>query len=118
MEKVIAQIGRIGKKSQHARDFANRGAKEDVEWLQFCLEISYKRASKLLNAMANNNQSQVSQPVTVALDYRQLARYVAKRQVEGLNKYWKYPHVLKHIEEERIDENTTIELRPGYRVNK
>jgi hypothetical protein len=116
MEKVIVRIGKIGKGSAHSPTF-DRRTHEDVLWLKLTLEISYKRAQKLLNQMGNGSEATGSSDyVTVSLDYRQLARYTAKRQVEGLNQYWKYPLVLEHIEEQEPPaEKPPVELRPGFR---
>ena len=118
MEKVTVRIGKIGPCSGYAREFPKNCESKDVQWLSETFEISVKRANKILQAMKEYDPSnQTSNYLVVDLSYRQLARYTAKRQVEDLNKYWKYPLVLEHIEgkEERGDELKPIELRPGCR---
>ena len=117
MEKVTVRIGRIGPKSENwSREL--RPPSEDIRWLEVTFEISHKRAYKLWQSMGQYDPTNdVSHYAVVDLSYRQLARYTAKRQVEGLNRFWKYAHVLEHIEgkEERGDELKPIELRPGCR---
>ena len=118
MEKITVQIGCIGPGSSLAGDFS-RSHQEDLNWLSEVLEISGKRASTLVTRLRNSNFSDgnCSNRLTVDLDCRQLARYVARRQVDDLNKYWKYPHVLEFVEHQENEESPPIELRPGKRRN-
>lgn len=118
-EKVTVKIGRITTQSARSDDF-NRTVSQDINWLRKTFEISYARADKLLRDMGGDNalNTATSCHIVVDLDYRQLARYVAKRQVDDLNKYWKYPHVIAHVESDCVpDEHDPIELRPGIRNN-
>lgn len=114
MEKVLVKIGHVGKSS--TKFISLREWKKDIDFIQSCFEISYKRAHKVVNFLRKQFNESTSCYIEVNLNYRQLARYTAKRQVEGLNQYWKYPHVLEHIEDyEETNHNVPIELRPGKR---
>ena len=111
MEKVIVIIGRLTK----APFLLSRTNQDDRNWLQDTFEISPGRAATLVATM-NQDTMGTSQRVTVALDYRQLARYTVRRNVEKLTRYWKYPKVLEHIEEDDPKEELhPIELRPYFR---
>ena len=115
MEKIIVKIGTIGKCSTEAHCL-NRSANEDIAWLKDTLEISYKRALQIYNKLLGEDVDYVtSHYIELAMNYQQLARYTAKRQVEGLNKYWKFPLVLEHIEHEEYEGSTPVEVRPNFR---
>jgi hypothetical protein len=116
VEKVVVKIGMFGKRSTNGGEEPMRmgGA---VRWLSKTFEISWKRADKLYTIMVKEAEVSAAGYATVILTYRQLARYTAKRQVEGLNKFWKYPHVNEHLEvttKEPADVQP-IELRPELR---
>lgn len=113
MEKVKIRFNKANKGSTDFNRDANRC---DIQFLQECFEISYKRAQNILHAMKKDREHCSTDEVEMNLTYRQLARYVAMRQVSGLNKYWKYPHVLEHIEEDEEDCQQVIEIRPGVRT--
>ena len=116
MEKVVVRIGRISERSQHASKF-DRNTGDDIKFLVDCFEMSSLRARNLIDEMRNSgNGGAVSECIDVVLNYRQLARYTAKRCCEGLVYYWKYPYVVEHIEDEEPEaENPPVELRPKKR---
>ena len=94
-ERIVANIGRIGPASEFASEFKGRSYNEDREWLQDVFGISSVRASSLIQDMNQaGGVDRRTQLIPVVLNYEQLGRYVCKRQVEGINRYWKYPHVL------------------------
>ena len=115
MSKVEVKIGVAGRHSQGISEGEGLSYKESVQWLADTFEISNKRATSLFRVMYEEATTSASGYVTVILNYRQLARYTAKRQVEGLNKYWRYPHVLSHEPVPEEDETSPIELRPNKR---
>jgi hypothetical protein len=112
MEKIKVIIGRINSTSANAKRF-DRKFDEDCKWLQDTLEISFKRARNLI--LKSEGNSGTTDTIIVILDYRQLARYTAKRQVDDLNRYWKFPHVLEFEEEPETPDVTVFELRAAYR---
>lgn len=116
MEKITVEIGTIGKGSSHAGEF-DRNRSVDMDWISDVLEISKKRALSLVSSLRHNYHDNASCRITVDLDYQQLARYTARRQVDGLNKYWKYPHVLEFVEHQEHECDRPLELRPGKRRN-
>lgn len=86
-------------------------ASEDRRWLQDTFDISYKRAESLRERLYEAR----SQGCILELTHEQLARYVAKRQLEGLNKHFRWPEVLEYIEHEEDPVDPVIELRPTKR---
>lgn len=117
MEKVTVRIQRSTTKSSDAMLFRFVRS-DDVSFLKSAFEISHKRADNLIKSLEKDFEScgGATESIIVDLNYRQLARYTAKRQVEGLNKYWKYPLVLEHIEDTNFDAvPKSIELRPSFR---
>ena len=117
VEKITVEIGTIGKGSSHAREF-ERTHSIDMDWISDVLEISKKRASSLISSLRHGSvHANVACKITVDLDYQQLARYTARRQVDGLNRYWKYPHVLEFVENQETECDQPLELRPGKRRN-
>lgn len=114
MEKIRIRLNRANPKSVN---FINRTKFDDIAFLRECFNISHKRANKILYAMDKDREFCSTGEVELLLDYEQLARYVAKRQVEGLNKYWKYPHVIEFVEEDVEELQEVIEIRPGIRKN-
>lgn len=115
MEKLIVTIGLVGPLSTNYDHFEEKKYPEkDIKFIQECFEVSYRRAQKVINKL-NEQKNCRSRYYTVILSYRQLARYTAKRQVEGLNQRWKYPQVIEHREEVPTQETISMELRPGKR---
>lgn len=117
MEKVTVRISKASKHSSDAHLYS-RTISDDIQFLMDAFEISHHRAQRLNSTLeGGTDNSMVTYNTEVDLSYRQLARYTAKRQVEGLNKYWKYPHVLEHIEHEEPEQvRQPIELRPTIRT--
>ena len=117
MEKLTVRIGKVSPTSATFNP-TTADSSNDVTFLQTALEISEKRAIKINDILEKEcNLGHVSAYIVVNLSYKQLAKYTAKRQVEGLNKYWKYPHVLKYVEDEDVleDYKSPYEIRPGIR---
>lgn len=107
MEKITVEIG--------FKSYKNCVKEDDVVWLSLVLEISPKRANNLILQMINNNhKTHGSHTIPLAMNYKQLARYTAFRQIDGLNCYWKYPFVLE-IQTEP-EKPAAIEIRPCFRT--
>lgn len=102
MEKIVVEIG-INKPSESEKSV-------HAKWLAETFEMSLHRAHILVNKI------QGSRSITVTLDYRQLARYTAKRATENLVQVWHYPRVVEHIEDQMDIPLMTFELRPGLRT--
>lgn len=79
-----------------------------------CDTFADNRTQKLLNKLLEQTNCR-TRYLDIIMSYRQLARYTAKRQVEGLNQRWKYPHVISHIEDTPNQKTVSIELRPNKR---
>lgn len=113
-ERVTVRIGHVspGCRAYQERRGTTGSFDKDAQELADMLEISVRRASTLLHRM---NTAQAAGSVVVALNYRQLARYTALRQLRLSFRFWKYPVVIQ-LEENRVDEKPEpIELRPGLR---
>lgn len=109
MEKIICNIG------ISARATVNTEKLERATFLQEALEISYKRAQSLYHQM-EVARIDGDRTISVALSYRQFARYSAMRHVQHSHSLWLYAQVTEHIEETpEVKHSKFIELRPGYR---
>jgi len=116
VEKITVRIGCIGKNS-NARNVPAQTETNKIEFLRKCFKISHRRAQLLIKELDKQNKDKysVSLYLILTLNYEQLARYTVFRQVDGLNTFWKYPHVLDIIEEDNQNPEPVIELRPSYR---
>ena len=114
MEKITIRLNKANHRSSDC--IRSRDIGDDIAFLRDCFNISYKRADNLLREMSCDRTCASTDEAIIDVTYEQLARYVAKRQVEGLNKYWKYPHVLKFVEDDcEVNEEQPIEIRPDRR---
>ena len=112
MEKIIVRIGLKGSLSKECDVNKDHLDKPYIasRFLQECFEISNSKACKIVNKLKDQEPC-TTRYIELILSYKQLARYTAKRQVEGLNKTWIYPFVLEFEDNECKPEHNPIELR-------
>jgi hypothetical protein len=117
IEEITVSIGNNGSRSAN-NDYIKRTEGQDIQYLMKVLEISYKRAQGLIHKLCVQRNC-CTRKINVVLTYRQLAKYVIQRNIDGLASYWRYPTVLEYTPECHDDKMCQsprpIELRPNYR---